>query len=75
METNYFCELCNKDFPTCSRYQMHMNIHLGIRPFACQTCGKRFNNRGAKHNHMKCTAMYYHTIVRYVENRFTGNCL
>ncbi|XP_003371545.1 zinc finger protein, partial [Trichinella spiralis] len=32
---------------------MHMNIHLGIRPFACQTCGKRFNNRGAKHNHMK----------------------
>ncbi|KRX34146.1 Zinc finger protein [Trichinella murrelli] len=25
----------------------------GIRPFACQTCGKRFNNRGARYNHMK----------------------
>ncbi|KRZ54516.1 Zinc finger and BTB domain-containing protein 43 [Trichinella nativa] len=32
---------------------MHMNIHYGIRPFACQTCGKRFNNRGARYNHMK----------------------
>ncbi|KRX16840.1 Zinc finger protein [Trichinella nelsoni] len=53
MEMNYFCEWCNKDFPTCSRYQMHMNIHSGIRPFVCQTCGKRFNNLGAKHNHMK----------------------
>ncbi|KRZ19590.1 Zinc finger protein [Trichinella pseudospiralis] len=32
---------------------MHMNIHLGMKPYACQMCGTRFSNQGAKHNHMR----------------------
>ncbi|KRZ01071.1 Zinc finger and BTB domain-containing protein 43, partial [Trichinella zimbabwensis] len=32
---------------------MHMNIHLGIKPFACEICGSKFSNRGARCNHMK----------------------
>ncbi|KRZ72218.1 Zinc finger and BTB domain-containing protein 43 [Trichinella papuae] len=32
---------------------MHMNIHLGIKPFVCEICGSKFSNRGARCNHMK----------------------
>ncbi|KAL1245295.1 Zinc finger protein [Trichinella spiralis] len=53
MKTNRFCQLCIKHFPTSYKYKMHMNIHLGIRPFVCEICGSRFNNEGAKHNHMR----------------------
>ncbi|KRY16918.1 Myoneurin, partial [Trichinella patagoniensis] len=53
METNRFCQLCNKQFSTSYQYKMHMNIHFGIRPFVCEICGSRFNNEGAKHNHMR----------------------
>ncbi|KRY36326.1 Transcription factor btd [Trichinella spiralis] len=53
METNRFCQSCNKQFSTSYQYKMHMNIHLGIRPFVCEICGSRFNNEGAKHNHMR----------------------
>ncbi|KRZ55572.1 Myoneurin [Trichinella nativa] len=53
METNRFCQLCNKQFSTSYQYKMHMNIHLGIKPFVCEICGSRFNNVGTRHNHMR----------------------
>ncbi|KRY14902.1 Hypermethylated in cancer -like protein [Trichinella patagoniensis] len=53
MKTNRFCQLCNKQFSTSYKYKMHMNIHLGIKPFVCEICGSRFNNEGARHNHMR----------------------
>ncbi|KRZ72206.1 Zinc finger protein [Trichinella papuae] len=53
METNRFCQSCKKQFPTSYKYKMHMNIHLGIKPFVCEICGNSFSNDGAKHNHMR----------------------
>ncbi|OUC46196.1 zinc finger, C2H2 type [Trichinella nativa] len=53
MKTNRFCQLCKKQFSTSYKYKMHMNIHLGIKPFVCEICGSRFNNEGARHNHMR----------------------
>ncbi|KRZ67734.1 PR domain zinc finger protein 5 [Trichinella papuae] len=53
METNCFCQWCNKRLSTPHQFKMHMNTHHGIKAYVCEICGNRFSSHGSKHNHMR----------------------
>lgn len=39
------CEQCGKLYPSSSSLNRHLRVHLGIRPFVCEKCHKRFASR------------------------------
>ena len=49
-------ENCDKVFDKPQAYEFHMNLHLGAKPFTCESCGRSFSNVYKKNNHFKiCT--------------------
>ena len=51
------CPLCNKTFHCKLNYTGHMNMHSGIRPYACDRCGKMFAYQQSKYAHEKICAL------------------
>lgn len=46
----YPCSICKKPFNRFDALKTHMNMHLGLKPFRCGICAKRFN---AKQNMLR----------------------
>eukprot|EP00914_Ancora_sagittata_P018047 GHVO01035615.1.p2 GENE.GHVO01035615.1~~GHVO01035615.1.p2 ORF type:complete len:111 (+),score=7.78 GHVO01035615.1:436-768(+) len=44
---------CNKGFESKANLQRHQLIHTKERPYACLTCGKRFNQKANLSTHFK----------------------
>lgn len=43
---------CHKEFTSFSTLSRHELIHTGDRPFACNYCDKRFNQKGNLSKHL-----------------------
>ena len=41
-EQKYTCNFCYKEFLQKSKYEIHLRIHNGDRPFKCEICPKAF---------------------------------
>uniref|UniRef100_A0A8C5WKM3 Zinc finger protein 770 n=1 Tax=Leptobrachium leishanense TaxID=445787 RepID=A0A8C5WKM3_9ANUR len=39
------CERCDKVFPSRSKLERHLLIHMGLRPFVCAQCGRSFRQK------------------------------
>jgi len=49
----YNCEICDKTFPSRSKYNCHMFKHQEATPFLCEICGKGFTHPVALRRHMR----------------------
>lgn len=47
------CEICHKRIFCGTSFKYHMNIHLGLKPFACDVCGKAFADKRNMNLHKK----------------------
>jgi len=47
------CSICQKGFVTKWKYDNHMNVHAGIRPFNCKFCTKTFSDGSNCNKHMR----------------------
>ena len=74
---NKTCSYCHKIFPTPSKLERHVRVHLGIKPFLCDHCDKRFSQEIHLKTHVKishkdiCDAMrqktLYHQTIHQLE--------
>ena len=51
-EYTYTCAICGKGFDFPSHMERHNRIHLGIKPFACKFCDRRFATKGNMQSHL-----------------------
>lgn len=53
-EYTLLCHLCKTDFPLVSAFRRHYSdMHPGVKPFACDTCDKRFDRKENLMRHMR----------------------
>lgn len=53
--TTYVCDFdgCGYEYPSKKHIEDHKNIHKGIKPHVCDSCGKAFTLRGTLRTHIK----------------------
>jgi len=47
------CTICQKGFVSKWKFENHMNVHNGIRPFNCKFCTKTFSDGSNCNKHMR----------------------
>ncbi|XP_059367767.1 gastrula zinc finger protein XlCGF49.1-like isoform X2 [Carassius carassius] len=51
---SYFtCFQCGKTFSHKGKFNRHMTVHSGKKPFKCNECGKSFSQKGNLNKHMR----------------------
>lgn len=59
----YFCETCQKEFPSRYRLKSHSLVHTAVKAFRCSTCGKRFGRSHDMKRHMRSHEMDHKSLV------------
>ncbi|KAK2159718.1 hypothetical protein LSH36_147g01000 [Paralvinella palmiformis] len=52
--TFYHCPVCDKKYTGTNAVEAHMSYHTGVKLYRCDTCGRRFANRGSWRRHLIC---------------------
>lgn len=52
-KTGFFCPYCSKYFERAGHLERHKRIHTGEKPYRCEICGRRFNQKCSLKEHMK----------------------
>lgn len=50
---NFFCTQCPYACYDRQRFEEHMRVHTGERPFQCESCHKKFKDRAARRKHVR----------------------
>ncbi|XP_063543955.1 zinc finger protein 271-like [Cydia strobilella] len=54
----YFCDFCKNGFRTKYRLTLHIFNHMGIQPYPCEVCQKRFTQKSDLDAHLRCHIKY-----------------
>jgi uncharacterized Zn-finger protein len=51
----FFCQYdgCSKKYNTRSNFEVHLRKHVGVRPYKCHLCQKKFISNWNKSKHMR----------------------
>ncbi|XP_070193647.1 myoneurin-like isoform X3 [Littorina saxatilis] len=60
----FTCNSCTKVFYETNEFQSHINMHAGMKPFACKTCDSKFANKRSLSRHV-CTKSTKDTPVAW----------
>jgi hypothetical protein len=52
----YACPHCEKNPPTKYKLERHLRTHTGEKPFVCEVCHDRFNQKSSRKTHSKIHA-------------------
>jgi len=47
----FHCPICPRTYTRKATLNQHMNLHTGLKPYKCLTCGKGFRNRIIRNSH------------------------
>ena len=53
LQPRFPCTVCGRRFQFRCHLEVHMRIHLGLKPFQCSQCGSAFTQRNNLNVHMK----------------------
>lgn len=51
LRQSYLCTYCNKQFPTKTKLNRHVDTHIGEKNFICNFCGKAFRKQSILNEH------------------------
>ncbi|XP_031618752.1 zinc finger protein 271-like [Contarinia nasturtii] len=66
-EKRLICDVCNKELFCRTGFKYHMNLHLGIKPYACDQCDKAFTDKRHLNKHKKSHLPITHELNDYLE--------
>ncbi|XP_071494226.1 uncharacterized protein [Diadema antillarum] len=46
------CELCPRSFTSSTKLNLHLLVHMGLKPHRCEVCGKAFTDRSNMKAHL-----------------------
>lgn len=52
-QKGHLCTICQRHFSVPSKLARHLLIHMGIKPFTCQVCGRSFRQLCHLQTHLK----------------------
>ena len=67
------CKVCSGIFPDGNRLDMHMNVHLGIKPFLCEQCPFTARSKPNLNSHYKVHSEKLQQIRNTYTNTLPAN--
>lgn len=53
LKKHFLCPYCGKSFERVGHLERHKLIHTGEKPYGCDICGRRFNQKSSLKGHLK----------------------
>ena len=48
---HFVCKLCNKQYKIQNKYETHVQIRQGVKPYGCQICKRRYRKKRTLNEH------------------------
>lgn len=71
-KNKFTCTTCGKSFSELRHLKMHMNLHTGERPYACQQCSAIYFHRNSLYQHRRSKHAVPKIRIKIVKGKEDG---